>query len=80
MNVLFICSANKDWSRTAEDYFISMYPEINFLSSGTNIKICLQLGTSYLEAEQLIWADVVYVMETKHYTAIKSLFGNKYHS
>jgi len=78
--ILFICSANKDRSRTAEDYFSETNPNCVFDSAGTNQKLCNQLGTSYIQENQLEWADLIYVMELKHHDAIKSLFGNKYSS
>jgi len=39
MNLLFICSANKDRSKTAEDFFGENYSAYNFDSAGTNKKI-----------------------------------------
>jgi len=75
-NILFICSANKDRSRTAEDFFTEKFPKYQFDSAGTNQKICNQLGTTFINQEQLEWADIVYVMEQKHFQAIKSIFGN----
>ena len=80
MNILFICSANKDRSKTAEDYFSEKYSEFSFDSAGTNKKICNQLGTNYIEDYQLDWADKIYVMENKHLKAIKELFGNQYYN
>lgn len=78
MNILFVCSANKDRSRTAEDYFAIKYPELEFDSAGTNKKICNQLGTNYIAQEQLEMANCVYVMEEKHLQAINELFGDLY--
>lgn len=78
MNILFVCSANKDRSRTAEDYFAIKYPELEFDSAGTNKKICNQLGTNYIAQEQLEMANCVYVMEEKHLQAINELFGSVY--
>jgi len=77
-NILFICSANKDRSKTAEDYFAIKYPELEFDSAGTNKKICNQLGTNYIAQEQLEMANCVYVMEEKHLQAINELFGSVY--
>jgi predicted protein tyrosine phosphatase len=71
-SVLFVCSANVDRSKTAEDYFSAIYPDIEFRSSGTNKSICFQEGSNYLDEEDLEWADVIYVMERKHLKAIKS--------
>ena len=65
-NILFVCSANKDRSKTAEDYFSEIYPDLNFKSSGTNLKLCHQLGTNPISEEDIEWADTIYVMEEKH--------------
>ena len=40
--ILFVCSANKQRSKTAEDYFSSKYADFHFISAGTNRKICEQ--------------------------------------
>jgi predicted protein tyrosine phosphatase len=76
MNILFICSANKDRSKTAEDYFSKKYAQFSFDSAGTNKKIYSQLGTNYIQDDQLELADKIYVMENKHLKAVKALFGN----
>ena len=76
--LLFVCSANKDRSKTAEDYFSVQYPNLQFDSAGTNKKTCNQFGTNYISVEQLDWADIVFVMEQKHLKAIKEMFGNSY--
>lgn len=79
-SILFICSSNKDRSKTAEDYFSKHYPNLSFDSAGTNKNTCNKLGTNYISKEQLDLADKVFVMENKHLKAIKALFGNKYYS
>jgi predicted protein tyrosine phosphatase len=68
MNILFVCSANKLRSKTAEDYFSDKYADTGniFISAGTNIKTCLKEGTVPLEEWMLEWADSIYVMEKKH--------------
>ena len=78
MNILFVCSANKDRSRTAEDYFAIKYPELEFDSAGTNKTLCEELETNYLAKEQLEAANCIYVMEEKHLQAINALFGDLY--
>lgn len=65
-NILFVCSANKQRSKTAEDYFRSVYKDLNFSSAGTNLKICQKEGTNPLAIDMLEWADLVLVMENKH--------------
>lgn len=80
MNYLFICSANKQRSKTAEDFFSQKYPEHEFLSAGTNTKICRKEGTTELTEDLLQWADKVFVMEKKHLDQIKKHTGSKCYS
>ncbi len=77
-NILFVCSANKQRSKTAEDYFSTIYKSKNFLSAGTNHKICMKEGTVPLTEDLLEWADVVYVMESKHLKLIREATSNRY--
>lgn len=80
MNVLFICSANKLRSKTASDYFSSLFPHINFQSAGTNVKICQQEGTTVLTEELLEWADIIFAMENHHRNQIKKFSSKKFGS
>lgn len=77
--ILFVCSANKQRSKTAEDYFASKYDNYNFDSVGTNQKICNKEGTNFITEEHLLWADVVYAMELRHKKAINELTGRNYY-
>ena len=77
MNILFVCSANKMRSKTAEDYFSMKYPEFDFMSAGTNHKTCQKEGTTPLEEWMLDWSDKIYVMEHKHKDIIMNYNGNK---
>lgn len=43
-NILFVCSANKDLLKTAEDYFSKKHSD----SAGTNKSSCNQLFTNYI--------------------------------
>ncbi|GAL77338.1 cellular communication/signal transduction [Algibacter lectus] len=78
-SILFVCSANKDRSKTAEDYFSAIYSDLCFDSAGTNKNTCNKLGANYISKEQLDLADEVFVMENKHLKTIKELFGIKYY-
>ncbi len=76
-NILFVCSANKDRSKTAEDYFSEHYPDLNFESAGTNLKLCDVLGTNALSEELQENAELILVMEEKHYKSISAKFKHK---
>jgi predicted protein tyrosine phosphatase len=80
MKILFICSANKQRSKTAEDYFASKYSSHEFLSAGTNLKLCRKEGTTELTEDLLKWADKVYVMEKRHLEQIQNHTGSRYYS
>lgn len=80
MRYLFICSANKQRSKTAEDYFAQKYPNHEFLSAGTNLKICRKEGTTVLTEELLAWADIIYVVESKHLNQIQKSTESKYYA
>ena len=80
MKILFVCSANKQRSKTAEDHFSKKFLEHEFLSAGTNLKICRKEGTIELTEDLLKWADNVYVMEKKHLDQIQKHTGSKYYS
>ncbi|HEY1038725.1 MAG TPA: phosphotyrosine protein phosphatase [Bacteroidia bacterium] len=76
-NVLFVCSANKQRSKTAEDHFSILYPKFNFLSAGTNRKICDQEGTTFITEDLIEWADTIFVMEKKHRKQINEYLKQK---
>ena len=78
MNILFVCSANKNRSKTAEIYLSELFPEHNFDSAGTNEKLCMKEGGVFLEEEMLEWAECIFVMEQKHWDAIRKHTGNLY--
>lgn len=80
MKILFVCSANKQRSKTTEDYFASKYSSHEFLSAGTNLKICRKEGTTELTEDLLKWADKVYVMERRHLDEILKHTFSKYYA
>lgn len=71
LTILFICSANKQRSKTAEDYFSSKYADLEFMSAGTNSKICEQQGTTPINSALLEQADLIFVMENSHKKEVK---------
>lgn len=80
MNILFVCSANKQRSKTAEDYFSVKSLSHNFHSVGTNPKICNTEGTNLITEDDLVWADLVFTMEDKHRKIINKHTNKTYNS
>lgn len=76
--ILFVCSANKQRSKTAEDYFSERNPDFEYFSAGTNLNLCEKEGTNALTENDLIDADLIFVMENKHFQQIKNNTGSKY--
>ena len=68
MNVLFVCSANRLRSPTAEQVF-STWPGVETDSAG------ISSGASVLlSSEQVVWADVIFVMEKRHRSKLARRF------
>lgn len=78
MQVLFVCSANKDRSRTAEVFLPAVFTSHTIHSAGTNQKLCMQEGTEFITKEYVAEADIILVMEQKHLQFIKENFGKGY--
>jgi predicted protein tyrosine phosphatase len=67
-NVLFVCSANKLRSPTAEQVF-STWPGVETDSAGLN-----RGATTQLSSEQIEWADIIFVMEKTHRSKLAKNF------
>jgi len=74
-NVIFICTANRDRSRTAEIYFQNKYPEHRFRSAGINKYLSERHGGIHLRQYMLDVADRVICSEQVHYDYIKSNYS-----
>jgi predicted protein tyrosine phosphatase len=69
LNVLFVCSANRLRSPTAEQVF-STWPGVETDSAGISSG-----ATVLLSSEQIDWADIIFVMEKTHRNKLRSKFG-----
>lgn len=67
-NVLFVCSANRLRSPTAEQVF-STWPGIETDSAGISNDADVPLST-----EQVEWADIIFVMEKTHRNKLNRKF------
>ena len=65
---LFVCSANRLRSPTAEHVFAS-WPDVETDSAGLNAS-----ADSQLSPEQIAWADVIFVMEKAHRNKLSKRF------
>jgi len=70
MNCLFICSANKLRSPTAEAVF-SQYTGIDAISCGTNADAETPVSGDLIE-----WADIIFVMENNHRKKVSNKFSD----
>jgi len=78
MNVIFICSANRERSRTAEIYFQNKYPEHRFRSAGINKYLCERHGGIHLKQYMLDVADRIICSEHIHSDYIVQKIDKKY--
>ena len=66
MNILFICTANRDRSRTAEIHFQKKYPEHRFRSAGINKFLSEKHGGVHVKKYMLDIADRIICAEHVH--------------
>lgn len=78
MNILFICTANRDRSRTAEIYFQNKYPEHRFRSAGINQYLSERHGGVHLKKYMLDIADRIICAEHVHSEYIVQKIDKKY--
>ncbi len=71
-NILFICTANRDRSRTAEIYFQNKYTEHRFRSAGINKYLSERHGGNHIKEYMLVCA------EKEHRNYILAHFDLKY--
>ena len=74
MNILFICTSNKDRSPALEEYFKEVYPEHSYRSAGVNKYFTSKKGTHYLTQHDLTWADIVVYAEQIHFEIVNRDF------
>ncbi len=72
MKVLFVCSRNKWRSRTAETIFKDS-ATLQVQSAGTAASARIRLTD-----KQLLWADLIFVMENKHRQHISQKFPHAF--
>lgn len=78
MNILFICTANRDRSRTAEIYFQNKYPEHKFRSAGINKYLSERHGGIHIKQYMLDIANRIICAEQIHADWLLGSFDKKY--
>ncbi len=71
MNILFVCSRNQWRSPTAEAIYKD-YTDLNVKSAGTEPSARIKLN-----AKNILWADLIFVMEKKHRQRMFEKFPNE---
>ena len=67
-HILFICSKNQWRSPTGEKIFKN-HAELNVRSAGTSAS-----ARKTVNAKDILWADIIFVMEEKHKSRLKAEF------
>ncbi|WP_350644683.1 hypothetical protein [Pseudoalteromonas sp. G24-MNA-CIBAN-0072] len=66
MNILFLCTANVQRSKTAQELFQAIDTSNNYKSAGLSKKYVEKAGTTLCTEELLGWADKIYIFEDFH--------------
>jgi predicted protein tyrosine phosphatase len=77
-NILFVCTANKDRSRTAEIYFQNKYPHLKIRSAGINKYLSEKHGGVHIQKYMVDIANVIICMEHVHSDWIVAKLGKHY--
>ncbi|WP_348731324.1 hypothetical protein [Rheinheimera texasensis] len=78
MNILFLCTANLNRSKTAELHFAAKDPVNVYKSAGLSQKECRRHGTTLCTEDLLEWADLICVMELLHISRIEQYTGRRF--
>jgi predicted protein tyrosine phosphatase len=69
MRILFVCTANRLRSPTAETLFAD-WPGVDALSAGTDMN-----APRRVDAALIAWADIIIAMEATHRAQLRKKFG-----
>ncbi|TMO56367.1 phosphotyrosine protein phosphatase [Pseudoalteromonas phenolica] len=78
MNVLFLCTANIQRSKTAEELFNVADKNNEYRSAGLSAKYVAKAGSTLCTEELLQWADKIYVFEEMHIERIREYTDDVY--
>lgn len=78
MNILFLCTANKQRSKTAQELFGAADKSNQYKSAGLSAKYVNKAGTTLCTPELLDWANKIYVFEAAHIERIQEHTGDKF--
>lgn len=77
MNILFVCTSNKDRSPALEEYFTNNYPNHSFGSAGINKYFTSKKGTTYIDEIMLPAIDIIVYAESIHRTRLHEIFESE---
>lgn len=78
MNILFLCTANIQRSKTAEEIFRAANKNHQYKSAGLSAKYVEKANSTLCTEELLQWADRIYVFEQQHIERIQKHTGDVY--
>lgn len=78
MKVLFLCTANVQRSKTAEEIFSALDTGNEYRSAGLSAKYTQKAGSTLCTEEMLQWSDTIYVFEGMHIKRIQEHTGEQY--
>lgn len=78
MNILFLCTANKQRSKTAEELFGAADKSNQYKSAGLSSKYVAKAGSTLCTTELLEWAEQIFVFETAHIIRIQEHTGDNF--
>ncbi len=78
VNILFLCTANIQRSKTAEEIFRAAFKNHQYKSAGLSEKYVSKANSTLCTEELLQWADQIYLFEQQHIDRIQQHTGDVY--
>ncbi|MBE0362463.1 hypothetical protein PULV_a3102 [Pseudoalteromonas ulvae UL12] len=76
MNILFLCTANIQRSKTAEELFRAVNKNHQYKSAGLSSKYVQKANSTLCTEKMLEWSDRIYVFEEQHIERIQKHTGD----
>jgi predicted protein tyrosine phosphatase len=78
VNILLLCTANIQRSKTAEELFRAANKNHQYKSAGLSERYVQKANSTLCTEKMLQWADQIYVFEQQHIDRIQSHTGDVY--
>lgn len=74
LNIVFVCTSNRDRSVALEKYFSEKYPQHSYRSAGINTYFTKKYGTRLISKDDICWSDFIVFADKIHFEKTREKF------